>query len=204
MGVSRPVNRVRGTLESLNCDGRLGLALALTCLVLLLPCLGGEAARIALRYDRAALASGEFWRLLSAHLVHLNFRHAVVNVLGLALLWALFARDYSPRHWLLITLAATLAIDAGLWLWDSTIQWYVGSSGVLHGVMAAGILAHLRRGEADGGILALLLAGKLVYEHTVGALPFSGSGPLVVDAHLFGVLGGTLAAVALKSRPLPL
>jgi hypothetical protein len=57
MGVGRPVNRVRGTLESLNCDGRLGLALLCAALLLLLPTLGGEPARLALRYDRAALAS---------------------------------------------------------------------------------------------------------------------------------------------------
>ena len=39
------------------------------------------------------------------------------------------------------------AIDTGLWLRDSTVAWYVGSSGALHGVMAAGTLAHLRRGH---------------------------------------------------------
>lgn len=204
MGVSRPVKRVRGTLESVNCDGRLGLALLAACLVLLLPALGGDAARLALRYDRAALASGELWRLLSAHWVHLSFRHALVNVVGLALLWALFARDYSPRQWLLITLAAIVAIDAGLWLWDSTIEWYVGSSGVLHGYLAAGTLAHLRRREPDGWILAALLAGKLAYEHLVGPMPFSGSASVVVDAHLFGVAGGSAAALALGRQRQPL
>lgn len=204
MGVNRPVNRVRGTLESVNCDGRLGLALLAACLVLLLAALGGDAARAALRYERAALASGELWRLLSAHLVHLNFRHAVVNVLGLVLLWALFARDYSARQWLIITLAAIAAIDAGLWLWDSTLQWYVGSSGVLHGYLAAGTLAHLRRREADGWILAVLLAGKLAYEHLAGPMPFSGSANVVVDAHLFGVAGGTAAALALGRARQPL
>ena len=204
MGVCGPVNRVRGTLESLNCDGRTGLALLLACLVLILPALGGDALRLAWRYDRAALAAGELWRLLSGHLVHLNLRHAVVNALGLALLWALFARDYTPLQWLLITLAAIAAIDAGLWLWDSTIQWYVGSSGVLHGYLAAGTLAHLRRREPDGWPLAVLLAGKLAYEHLVGPMPFSGSSNVVVDAHLFGVLGGGLAALALGRTRQPL
>ena len=204
MGVGGPVNRVRGTLESLNCDGRLGLALLCAGLLLLLPTLGGEPARLALRSDRAALASGELWRLLSAHLVHLNFRHACVNVLGLALLWALFARDYTPRQWLLITCAAIAAIDAGLWLWDSTLEWYVGSSGVLHGYLAAGTLAHLRRREPDGWILSAVLAGKLLYEHAVGPLPFSGSANVVVDAHLFGVLGGGAAALGVGRARLPL
>jgi len=198
------VNRVSGRLESLNCDGRRGLLLLGLCLALLLPLLWGEAARLALRYDRAALGAGQFWRLVTAHGVHLSVRHALVNVLGLALLWALFARDYSARQWLAIVLAAILAIDAGLWLLDSTVQWYVGSSGVLHGILAAGTLAQLRRRQKEGWVLAVILAGKLLYEHFAGPLPFSGSGPVIASAHVFGVLGGTAAALALAPRPLPL
>jgi rhomboid family GlyGly-CTERM serine protease len=157
-----------------------------------------------LRYDRGALAAGQWWRLLTGHWVHLGLRHAVLNALGLALMWALFARDYSPRQWLGIVLGAILAIDAGLWVWDSTLQWYVGSSGVLHGVMAAGTLAHLRRREPDGWLLMAFLIGKLTYEHLVGPLPLSGTADVVVDAHLFGVAGGAAVAAFLPLKPLQL
>jgi rhomboid family GlyGly-CTERM serine protease len=198
------VNQVRAILKSLNCDGRMGLALACTCLLLVAPELTGDAGRLALRYERTSIAAGQWWRLISAHLVHLGLRHAIVNALGLALMWALFARDYTPRQWVAIVLGAMLAIDAGLWTWDSTIQWYVGSSGVLHGVMAAGTLAHLKRREADGWILLAFLAGKLAYEQLAGPLPFSGTTEVVVDAHLFGVAGGLAVAACLRLPPLPL
>jgi rhomboid family GlyGly-CTERM serine protease len=204
MGALTFVNRVHLALRSLNCDGRWGLALLAACLLLLLPTLGGDAGEALLRYERSALASGQWWRLLSAHLVHLDLRHALLNVAGLALVWALFARDYSPRAWLAIVLGGIAAIDAGLWLRDSTVQWYVGSSGVLHAAMAAGTLAHIRRGERDGWLLAALLAAKLMYEQAVGALPLSGSDPVVVDAHLYGVLGGTAVAAFLSPRGEPL
>jgi rhomboid family GlyGly-CTERM serine protease len=193
------VNPVHRTLKSLNCDGPLGLALATVCAALLLLALTGEAGRQLLRYDRAALAAGEAWRLVTGHLVHLDLRHALLNCLGLALMWALFARDYSPRQWLLIVLVSMAAIDAGLWLCDSTVEWYVGSSGVLHGVMAAGTLAQLRRGERTGWVLLAFLVVKLAYEQRFGGLPLSGS-PVVVDAHLFGVAGGGAAAAFLKPR----
>lgn len=204
MGVAGPVNRVPVLLKSLNCDARYGWALLGLCALLLLPCIAGDAGRLALRYDRGALEAGQWWRLFTGHWVHLSLRHAALNALGLALMWALFARDYSPRQWLGIVLGAILAIDAGLWLWDSTLQWYVGSSGVLHGVMAAGTLAHLRRREADGWLLMAFLAGKLTYEHLVGPLPFSGTADVVVDAHLFGVMGGAAVAACLPLKPLPL
>jgi rhomboid family GlyGly-CTERM serine protease len=198
------VNRVHGALRSLNCDGRRAYVLLAACLLLLAPSLLGEAGRQLLRYDRAGLAAGQVWRLITGHWVHLDVRHALLNSLGLALMWALFARDYSPRQWVAIGLASVAAIDAGLWLGDSTVQWYVGSSGALHGVMAAGALAHLRRGEREGWLLAIILILKLAYEHWFGALPLSGSDPVVVDAHLYGALGGAAAAALLRPRNLPL
>ncbi|MGO9804926.1 MAG: rhombosortase [Steroidobacteraceae bacterium] len=190
-------------LRSLNCDGRYGLWLLTACAVLLALAATGDRGRTLLRYDRAALAHGELWRLLSAHFVHLDFHHALLNCAGLMLMWALFTRDYSPRQWLIIAATTLAAIDAGLWLIDSTLLWYVGSSGALHGVMAAGTLAHLKGRERDGWVLAAFLVAKLVFEHWVGPLPFSGSDPVVVDAHLYGVLGGLAGAVLLRPQAEP-
>lgn len=174
------------------------------CAALIAIALAGEAGQRLLRYDRVALASGELWRLLTAHVTHLGLRHALLNCLGLALVWALFARDYTPRAWALIALASAVAIDAGLWLRSSTILWYVGSSGVLHGALAAGAIARLRAGAREGWVLAGALAVKLGWEQGMGALPLAGDVPVVVDAHLYGALGGALAAAFLRPRSLPL
>ncbi len=204
MNASRPVTTFRRVLTSLNCDGKYGVGLLIACSVLLLPELGGDVGRALLRYDRAGLAAGQWWRLLTGHIVHLDFEHAGLNSLGLVLMWALFARDYNPRQWLAIMLATIGAIDAGLWLRDSTVSWYVGSSGALHGMMSAGTLAHLRRRDLDGWILAAFIVVKLSFEQGAGALPFSDSGAgVVVDAHLYGALGGLVVAAFLKPRGEP-
>jgi len=203
MGVEEPVTRAARMLRSLNGDAGYGLGLLAGCGLFLALAASGDPGRMLLRYDRAALAHGELWRLVSAHFVHLNLHHALLNCAGLILMWALFARDYSPRRWLPIVAATLAAIDAGLWLLDSTVLWYVGSSGALHGVMAAGTLAHLKRRERDGGLLAVFLLAKLAFEHWVGPLPLSGSDPVVVDAHLYGVLGGLGAAAFLRPAPEP-
>jgi rhomboid family GlyGly-CTERM serine protease len=202
MKTTRPVGGFKSLLTSLNGDGRWGLALLASLAGLLLLQLGGAASVAKLRYDRGALAAGQLWRLATAHLVHLDLRHALLNGAGLALMWALFARDYRGRQWALILAAAAVAIDLGLWFRDTDVLWYVGASGVLHGVMAAGTLAALRRGERDGFILAAFIIVKLAYEQSGAVLPFAGSAlPVVVNAHLYGAVGGFAAALWMKPLP---
>jgi len=202
MKTTRPVGGFKSLLTSLNGDGRWGAALLASLGGLLVLQAGGAGTVAALRYDRSALAAGQWWRLLSAHAVHLDIRHTVLNGAGLALLWALFARHYRGRQWLLILMTAACAIDAGLWFRDTRVMWYVGASGVLHGAMAAGCLAALRRGEREGFILAAFVLAKLIYEQAGGVLAFAGSAlPVVVNAHLYGALGGLAAALWMKPRP---
>jgi rhomboid family GlyGly-CTERM serine protease len=199
MTAPRPVGRFKALITSVNGDGSFGVALLASLAILLALQLGGARTLDALRYDRSALAAGELWRLASAHVVHLDLRHALLNALGLLLMWALFIRDYRPRQWFLIVLATTAAIDAGLWFRDTQVIWYVGASGVLHGLMAAGIAAELRRGEPSGVILAVFLVAKLSYEQVLGALPFAGTAvPVVVNAHLYGALGGLAASLCMR------
>jgi len=201
MNVRLPVDRFKSVLASLNGDGGYGLTLLGIAILFVLPEFFGDVARDGLRYDRTALADGQWWRLVTAHLVHLDLEHALLNLLGLVMMWALFARDYRPVQWLPIVIVIFLAIDAGLWFRDTELHWYVGASGALHGFMAAGTLAHVRRGDLDGWILAVFIVVKLGYEQWHGALPFSDStAPVVVNAHLYGALGGVLAAAGLKPR----
>lgn len=182
--------------RAVNCDGRYGLALGAACAVLCASQLGGSAAADLLRYDRAQIAEGQWWRLLTAHIAHLDPRHAALNMLGLILLWVLFARDWSPRQWIVLLLAAALAVDGGLWFGDPSVCWYLGASGVLHGVMAAGTFAWVRRHPPVAGTMAALLVAKLAWERLAGPLPLAGRGvPVVVDAHLYGASAGFITSV---------
>lgn len=172
--------------------------LGLMILALVLLSLLGESGRLALRYEREAVLQGEYWRLLTGHLVHGSWLHLVLNGLGLGLVAALFARDYSLPAWLLIGLVSVVAIDLGFVLYEPQLLWYVGLSGVLHGALAAGAVAWWRH---ESKLLALLLSvifiGKLTWEQWHGALPLSGDLPVVVDAHLYGAVGGVIAGTIL-------
>src|SRR5450631_4664444 len=126
----------------------------------------GDSVGLLLRYDRSAIAAGGWWRLLTAHIVHLDVHHLILNELGLILVWSLFAQDYDAVEWCTIVLSGALAISSGLWWLSPRVSWYVGASGVLHSVMAAGAAKHLAERSWDRLILVLGLGAKLAWEQS--------------------------------------
>jgi rhomboid family GlyGly-CTERM serine protease len=162
--------------------------------------LGGDAGRAWGRYDRAALEAGEVWRVVTAHLVHLGWGHLWPNLLALLLICALLEEFLSSVEWLFTCLAAAVAIAIGLYVFDPGVQWYVGLSGVLHGLVACGAVRMLQEERLGiGAALALGVAAKLTWEATRGPIPFteqSAGGPVIVAAHLYGAIAGTLTGLA--------
>ena len=159
----------------------------------------GDAVTLALRYERAAIAGGGWWRLLSAHAVHLDLHHLVLNELGIVLLWALFASDYDAVDWLIVVCAAALGISSGLWWLSPGVSWYVGASGILHAAMASGIAAHLAGRAWDRWILLVCFLVKLGWEQYADRAGWTA--PLIiVDAHLYGAAIGFVAGAALCWR----
>jgi rhomboid family GlyGly-CTERM serine protease len=163
----------------------------------------GDSALSVLRYDRAAIGAGQWWRLVSAHAVHADAHHFALNALGLVLVWSLFATEYRAVEWTLIVCLSALAIGLGLWWFDPTLQWYVGASGVLHAVMAGGCVKRIAQRQWDRWILAVGLTLKLVIEQgwqAHGHSMRSGDLPIVIDAHLYGAVAGALIGAALCAR----
>jgi rhomboid family GlyGly-CTERM serine protease len=161
--------------------------------------LAGGVAREWGEYEREAIEAAQWWRLFSAHLVHLGWGHLWLNLLALLLIALLLDGVLSTAEWLATALIAALAIDLGLYLWDNDVQWYVGLSGLLHGFLAAGALRLLARRSVLGVLLAVGLVAKLAWEQAAGPIPWteSGSGgPVVVAAHLYGAAAGLAVAAA--------
>ena len=176
-------------------------------LLLVLPSLAiaalGEPANALLRFDRPAIGQGEWWRFLSGNLAHLGWSHTLLNLAGLGLIWGLFAPVFDAHRWLIIMLVSGLGVTLGLWFLNPQLQWYVGLSGLLHGLFVAGAIGAIRRGENREAILLAAIVIKLIWEQTVGPLPGTAEmadGPVIVDAHLYGAVSGALIALCLKPR----
>ena len=156
----------------------------------------GDSVSALLRYDRSAIAAGGWWRLLTAHIVHLDSHHLILNELGLVLMWSLFAQDYDAVEWCAIVMSGALAISSGLWWLSPRVGWYVGASGVLHSIMAAGAAKHLAERAWDRWILFGGLCVKLVWEQWGG----HAAALVVVDAHLYGAASGFAVGTLLSWR----
>ncbi|MFQ5546855.1 MAG: rhombosortase [Woeseia sp.] len=160
----------------------------------------GDPGRAGLRFDRAAIFGGQIWRLLSGHFVHLGTSHYILNGLGLILVWLLVGVHLNLRQWLVVIAVSIAGVDAGLLYFDDQLVWYVGMSGLLHAMLAAGVVVGLKAAPREMVIVAVVVLGKIVVEQLAGPLPGSeesAGGEVVVNSHLYGVLAGAIAAAAI-------
>lgn len=140
------------------------------------------------------LVLAEPWRLASGQLMHLGWTHLMMNLAGLGIVWALFGRDLRAWQWTGAILACAAGVSLGLLWFSPDLDWYVGFSGILHGLLAAVVLVRIfRRPNVLTVLLLVGLVAKLAWEqfasgdastaHLIG-------GTVIVDSHLYGALAG--------------
>lgn len=159
-----------------------------------------------LRYDRDAILHGEIWRTLTGNLTHAGLGHWIINIFGLWVLWLMYVENKKRQYQMLLVLFVTsIGTCIGLLLLEPQIKWYVGLSGALHGLIAAGIVLSFKREPRMQLLLTILLCTKLVYEQFSGPLPGSEkmtSVPVIVDSHLYGAITGLIAGFLIQLRDL--
>lgn len=176
-------------------------------LVIALIALGGQSWIDALCYDRVALQQGQWWRLVTGSLVHapgntvewlgLHFLgpwHLFLNELGLVVLVLLCPEPLSSAVWLRRLLLLSLGMSAGLYFFTPQLRWYVGLSGVIHGMFVLGLVPQVLKKDIVALGCLLYLLGKLGYELYAGA-PVSDEHAIGMPVALASHLWGSVAAV---------
>lgn len=167
-------------------------------LITIIVALAGPEVQQDLRYERSSIFSGEVWRLFTAHFVHLGWGHLLMNLAALGLIWGLAWRTLRVSAWLVVSITSISSVSVGLFMLNPELAWYVGLSGMLHGLLLAGIIANLAAGHRLEIILLLILCGKVAWEQIYGPLPGSAEfagGAVVVDAHFYGLVGGLVGVL---------
>lgn len=164
---------------------------ALLCVSLLLAAAGGDGARASMCLTTAGVADGQWWRLVTAHFMHLSWPHTLLNVMGVLGCCALVPAVFDRLLVLRIT-ALSVAISLFLLIGSPHALPYMGLSGILYALLVLG-LAPLARNDR---IAASILAGVTIWmawQWVVGPVASEErmiGGRIVASAHVYGYVSG--------------
>lgn len=179
--------------------------LVVACLSIVLYFLGDMATDLS-EFSRQALEHMQWWRLVTAHFVHTNGIHLLLNLTGLLLLWLLHGEYTEPRSFYLLLIILTIVVSSGVYFFSLHLASYVGLSGVLHGVFAWGVIQDIKWKRKSGYLLLLGLTIKIIEEQWFSSNELMGNliqAKVAVDAHLYGAIGGLILAVFISPKLTP-
>ena len=155
--------------------------------------LGAGPAAPALIFDRVAVTHGQWWRLVSGHLIHCDLSHLGWDVAGLLVLGWLFEDRFSRRQFLALIACGMIAVNAWLW-WGQAPLRYCGLSGLLNTLLAAGLMQQWRSSCSTlipivGFAATLKIALEALHDK---ALFTTTAWPSVPQAHAAGLSAGVI------------
>ncbi|MFT5597895.1 MAG: rhomboid family GlyGly-CTERM serine protease [Urechidicola sp.] len=150
------------------------------------------------RFQQDWIQKAEFWRVITAHWIHFNWQHLLLNGLGLVLCVAIARPAWSIGRWIVYNLLLAIGISM-LFTWlNPELDWYVGYSGVLFGVFLLAAIDLYKTEQVIALLLGIGVCSKVVLEQTssvaVTTSDFIGV-PVIIDAHLYGVLLALIMAL---------
>lgn len=155
----------------------------------------GEQATVWLNYQRSEVDNGQFWRLLTANIVHLGGWHTLLNLASLWLISFIFLPLLTRAHWMLWFFVLFIANILAMHLWLPDLSNYVGMSGALYGLIAACAVAEFRLGVKISGILLVLVGLKIFAPQLLGVVAEYDSwlgGTVVEESHIIGYIQGLI------------
>lgn len=134
--------------------------------------------------------------ILFAPLLHGSFSHVAANSIPFIVLgWLVMLRR--THEFFVVTAVVAFIAGLGTWLFGSSNSIHIGASGIIFGYF--GFLVLLGYFERSiGSILRAVIVGAVYGGLIWGVLPLQAG--ISWESHLFGFLGGALAAYLLAQR----
>lgn len=154
--------------------------------------LGGQALIAEAGMAGVAVATGDWWRLLTAPFLHANLAHIGLNMLALWILGGVVEPLLGHGRFLTIYLASALGGTVVSYAFSNPLTFSVGASGAVFGLLGATLVALRKLNRDVSGVMVLLLINV--------ALGF-----LIPNidwrAHLGGLLVGVVVTAAFVYPP---
>ena len=151
------------------------------------------------RYQSDWTLTGQIWRMVTAHWVHVGWLHLLLNGVGLVVCVSLTSPGWSIGRWLTYSIIMAIGISIMLTLYNPEVIDYAGYSGVLYGLYVLAALSLFPRDRLVAALIIAAIVGKVFMEQ-FNFYDFN-SGDIIgarviVDAHLYGLLLAIAIALA--------
>lgn len=157
----------------------------------MLPC----ALQNGLYYHADQMPSALYYLWLTPHLVHLSTLHYLVNIVSFGIILFTFRSRFTPIDFSLLFGFCGLIVTLGLWCFSPDIDEYAGMSGVIYGLLSAGLFRSTKTHPYISWSVLSLITGKTVYEQFDGphlSIQNRLGETVIVDAHLYGFAAGLI------------
>ncbi|WP_182288338.1 rhombosortase [Vibrio spartinae] len=153
----------------------------------------------ALVWDRQAITQGQWWRIVTGNFTHTNTAHLAMNLIALWLITFIF-RPTARVLWQQLLL---LSVFIGIGLFWTELYFYVGLSGILHGLFASFALSEALQGRKSSWLLVVGVCSKVIWEQYFGPSETTRAlieAPVAIQAHLLGLTGGLLLGFSARIK----
>ncbi|HEY8788770.1 MAG TPA: rhomboid family intramembrane serine protease [Actinopolymorphaceae bacterium] len=139
------------------------------------------------------VASGEYWRLLTAAFLHAGLLHIAVNMFSLYQIGPALERQLGRSRFVAVYLISALGSSVAVYFFSPSNQLVVGASGAVFGIFGAAIVLWRKLGYDIRP--AFVVLGINVVINVIGR------GVLSWQGHVGGILTGVLLAIAIGYMP---
>ena len=140
---------------------------------------------------RDHIQQGELWRLWSANLVHSNYYHLGLNLVGFWLFIFIFKDLINTRQLFVALLVLITGVGCGLYYFSPALQWYAGLSGALYGLFIVGsFYALLHKDYLTGIPILIVIPAKIFWDYVYHGGQSNADligVPVSIDSHIYGI-----------------